>query len=74
MKCRSTMNGLGEVLADETVIDCIPQPDGTTLVWAEDCGPAPNAVEVFADHTDRRVEELDYHERHGQNAYEIGDC
>lgn len=69
------MSELSEVLADETVIDCIPQPDGATLVWAEDCGPAPNAVEVFADHTDRRVGELDYHGRPDQKAYEIGgDC
>ena len=66
------MEELTQVLADKTVKGCIPQPDGTTLVFAEDCGPAPNAVEVFADHTDRRVEELSYHERSGQKAYEIG--
>jgi hypothetical protein len=66
------MEELTQVLADKTVKDCLPQPDGSTVVFAEDCGPAPNAVEVFADHTDRRVEELSYHERDGQTAYEIG--
>jgi hypothetical protein len=62
---------LTDVLADETVIDCVTNPDGSLVVFAEDGGPAPNAVEVFADHTTRKVEEIAYG-RDGQLAYEIG--
>lgn len=64
------MNELSEVLADETVIETVPQPTGDVLIWVEDCGPAPNAVEVFADHTDRTVEELET-DRGGEKAYEV---
>lgn len=64
------MNELSEVLADETVIETVQQPTGDVLIWAEDCGPAPNAVEVFADHTDRIVEVLET-DRDGEKAYEV---
>jgi hypothetical protein len=47
------MTELSQLLTEETVIDSVPQPNGSTIVFAEDCGPAPNAVDVWSDHTDQ---------------------
>lgn len=72
MTNESATETLSEMLADDTVIDCVPNPDGTMLVFAEEMGPAPDAVAVFADHTDDYdVETVEYTERPGQRAYKV---
>jgi hypothetical protein len=52
------MVDITDVLTEESIIAHATNPDGSIVVSTEDCGPAPNPVEVFADHTSRAVEQI----------------
>jgi hypothetical protein len=52
------MVDITDVLTEESIIAYVTNPDGSVVVSTEECGPAPNPVEVFADHSSRGVEQI----------------